>query len=94
MYKVYILKSLKDYKTYTGYTDDVEKRLNQHNQGKVQATKNRRPFEILYLENCPGLKEAKYREKYWKSGAGRRKLKKYFKEGFPPIKNDGRGSRL
>lgn len=85
MYIVYVLKSLKDYKTYTGYTDNIEKRLKEHNQGKVQATKNRRPFAILYLENFQELTEAKHREIYWKSGAGRRKLEKYFKEGFPPI---------
>ncbi len=85
MYTVYILKSLKDLKTYAGYAENAENRLREHNLGKVKATKNRRPFVILYLENFQELAEAKRREKYWKSGAGRRKLKKYFREGFPPI---------
>ncbi|MBU3925763.1 GIY-YIG nuclease family protein [Patescibacteria group bacterium] len=85
---VYILKSLKDLKTYTGFSLDVGKRIKEHNQGKVDATKHRRPFVLLYKENCFDLKEAKKREKYWKSGAGRRKLKQFFKNGFPLIQNE------
>ncbi|MFH1956330.1 MAG: GIY-YIG nuclease family protein [Patescibacteria group bacterium] len=85
---VYILKSLKDLKTYTGFSLDIEKRIKEHNQGKVDATKHRRPFVLLYKENCSDLKEAKKREKYWKSGAGRRKLKQFFKNGFPLIQNE------
>jgi putative endonuclease len=85
MYKVYILQSLKDRRTYVGFTDNIGKRLKEHNSGKVAATCNRRPFKIIYLENVDNFKDAKERELYWKSGAGRRKLKHYFNEGFPPI---------
>ena len=91
MYQVYILKSLNDLRTYAGYTKDVAVRLEDHNTGKVKATKKRLPFEIVYIENTKTLKFAKQRELYWKSGAGRRKLKHFFRVGFPPIK-DGRGS--
>ena len=84
MHQVYILKSLKDFRTYVGHSEDVVVRLAEHNSGKVKATFNRRPLEIIYTEDVVTLKEAKAREKYWKSGVGRRKLKQYFKEGFPP----------
>jgi|SRR3989344_1317265 len=85
MYFVYILKSLKDKRTYTGYAKDVSIRFLEHNSGKVKATRKRRPFGLLFIEKCDNLANAKRREIYWKSGAGRRKLKEYFIKGFPPI---------
>jgi putative endonuclease len=91
MYIVYILQSLKDLKTYTGYTENLKVRLQQHNSGKVDATKNRRPLVIIFTEEVGSLLEVKSRELYWKSGVGRRKLKSYFKFGFPP-NGIGRGS--
>ena len=78
MYTVYILQSDKDKRTYTGYTHDIQKRLQEHNSGSVDATKNRRLFKILYTEEIQSLSEAKKRELYWKSGAGRRKMKGFF----------------
>ena len=86
MYKVYILQSLKDLKTYTGYTQDINLRLKEHNSGKVKATFRRRPLKVLHIENVDNLEEAKRKKKYWKTGGGRRRLAKYFKSGFPPIK--------
>jgi len=85
MYFAYILQSLKDKRTYAGFCEDVNKRLMVHNSGKVKATENRRPFVILLTEEFQTEKEAKDREKYWKSGSGRRKLKQLFRRGFPPI---------
>ena len=84
MYQVYILKSLKDHRTYTGYAKDARLRLVDHNSGRVDATKNRRPLEIIFTEDLETLEEAKKRELYWKSGAGRRKLRGYYKPG--PVK--------
>ena len=93
MYQVYILQSFKDQRTYVGYSKDIGIRIKKHNLGKVNATRNRRPLKIIYLEKAQNLKEAKYKEKYWKSGGGRKKLSYYFKYGFPPIIfNDRRGS--
>lgn len=85
MFYIYILQSLKDERTYTGFSENAHDRLIEHNSGKVDATKNRRPLKILFLEKVESLSLAKKREKYWKSGAGRRKLKEFFKNGFPPI---------
>ena len=80
MYHTYILQSLKNQRTYTGYTKDLDRRLKQHNTGQVTATKHRSPFKILFTEEFITETEAKKREHYWKSGAGRRKLKKYLQE--------------
>ena len=89
MYQVYILQSLKDKRTYVGFSEDTRERLKEHNAGKVKATKNRRPLVILIIEGCETMAEAKKRELYWKSGGGRRKLKEYFIKGFPPVRPAG-----
>ena len=78
MFYVYVLLSLHDGRTYIGYTDNVDRRLAEHNAGRSKATKHRRPFRILFTEEFNNSKEAKLRELWWKSGAGRRKLKQYF----------------
>ena len=78
MYTVYILQSLKDKKTYVGYTNNFEKRLKQHNKGQVKSTKYRYPLKLLLKEEFNNIAEAKHRELWWKSGAGRQKLKTIF----------------
>lgn len=78
MYYTYILQSLKDQRTYVGYTSDLNERLARHNAGQVTATQHRCPLKVLFYEEYPTMQEAKKRELYWKSGAGRRKLKKLF----------------
>jgi len=78
MFCVYVLQSLKDLRTYVGYTNNFKRRLKQHNSGLVKSTKHRTPFRLLFQENFNTSQEAKKRELWWKSGAGRRKLKEYF----------------
>ncbi|MFH1601967.1 MAG: GIY-YIG nuclease family protein [Candidatus Shapirobacteria bacterium] len=75
MYITYVLKSKKDNKLYIGYTKNIEARLEEHNHGLVNATKNRRPFEVVYFEACRNKHKALQREKYFKTGFGRRFLK-------------------
>ncbi len=82
MFYIYILKSLKDDRTYVGYTDNLSRRLAEHNSGKNIATKNRRPLELLFSEQFETSTEAKRKELYWKSGGGRRNLKQMFDKGF------------
>jgi len=79
MYHVYVLRSLKDGRTYTGYTRDLHVRLQQHRDGRVLATKHRRPLELLFSEDVETSAEAKKRELRWKSSSGRRKLREFFK---------------
>lgn len=69
-YYLYILKSLKDNKHYVGISADPENRLKQHNSGKTQSTKSRRPFILIYLERLNSRQEARSREKYLKSYEG------------------------
>ena len=75
MFYIYVLKSLKDNKTYVGYTNNFQQRLYKHNSGQVKSTKFRRPLELLFSEEFNTSVEARKRELYWKSGGGRRKLK-------------------
>jgi putative endonuclease len=74
-YYTYILKSKKDGRMYTGFTNDLRKRLLQHNNGKSTYTKGRGPFEIIYYEACLLEDKARSRELYLKSGMGKRYLK-------------------
>ncbi len=75
---VYVLKSLKDGKRYVGMTDNIARRLGEHNNGYVTSTAPRRPFELTYSEEVPNRQVAREREKYMKSAAGRKYLLKVF----------------
>lgn len=63
---VYLLRSLKDNKLYCGSTTDLKRRVKEHNLGKVQSTKSRRPFELVYYEACKAIEDARNREKQLK----------------------------
>ncbi len=78
MFTVYVLQSLKDKKTYAGYTNNFERRFKQHNSGRSKSTKCRAPFKLLFKEEFENNIEAKKRELWWKSGAGRKRLKEFF----------------
>ncbi len=74
MFYTYVLKSEKDGKFYIGYTVYLKKRLKEHNSGKVAATKDRLPRDLIYLEACFHQQDALKREKYFETGFGRRFL--------------------
>ena len=76
MYTVYVLKSLKDGKQYTGSTEDLERRLKEHNAGKTASTRRRRPFVLVHTEEYESREAAEDRERYLKTGKGREELKK------------------
>ena len=75
MFYVYLLKSKKDGKWYTGSTNDLRKRLNQHNKGESTWTKRRGPWALIYYEACLNEEDTRSREKYLKTGMGKRYLK-------------------
>lgn len=79
MYYVYVIRSIKDFNLYTGFTSDLKKRFSEHNKGMNFSTKNRRPFELIYYEAALNELDAKAREKYLKSGMGKRYLKNRLK---------------
>jgi putative endonuclease len=62
MFYVYILKSLADQKLYIGSTDDLRRRLTEHNKGLSKSTKLRRPFELRYYEAFTNEHDARHRE--------------------------------
>lgn len=71
-YITYILESLKDNKRYIGYTNDLKRRLEEHEKGRSSSTKSRLPFRLIYFEGCLDEKDAKRRELYLKTTQGRR----------------------
>jgi len=75
MYFTYVLLSKKDGKFYVGHTDDLKKRLEEHNLGLVESTSLRRPLKLVYFEASLSLGDLVAREKYFKTGFGRRFLK-------------------
>ncbi|HSR88924.1 MAG TPA: GIY-YIG nuclease family protein [Candidatus Udaeobacter sp.] len=81
MYYIYILRSLKDKKFYTGYTKDLKLRFEQHQKGLCESTKDRRPLKLIYYEACLNQQDATHREKYLKTYHGkmylRNRLKSY-----------------
>ncbi len=79
MFYVYIIKSLKDEKLYIGYTADLKTRFKAHNNGKVVATKHRKPFELVYYEAFKHKEDASRQEIFYKTGQGRRILKQRLK---------------
>lgn len=81
MYFAYVLKSIEHEYFYKGHCQDLEKRLLQHNLGKTVSIKPFIPFKIIYFEKFQTEKEAIEREKYFKSAAGRKYLKKITNPG-------------
>ncbi len=77
-YFVYIIRSLKDGRFYKGQTQNIEKRVLEHNSGKTKSTKGYVPWELVYFESFKTREEALLREKYFKTGIGRAFLKKNF----------------
>jgi len=79
MYYVYILLSERDQKRYIGFTQDLERRIVEHNSGLVKSTKNRIPLKLIYFERFENKVEAMNREKFFKSGKGREFLNNILK---------------
>ncbi|MBZ9572250.1 GIY-YIG nuclease family protein [Patescibacteria group bacterium] len=85
MWYIYVLQSNKG-DWYIGSTKDLRKRILTHNSGKNRSTKYGIPWKLIYYEAGLNRKDAQAREKYLKSGMGRRylknRLKSFFAKGF------------
>lgn len=68
MFYVYILKSLRDNRIYTGYTSNLKLRFREHVSGKVKSTATRLPVKLIYYEAYRSRIDAQAREKYLKGG--------------------------
>jgi putative endonuclease len=85
IFNIYILYSVSGEKTYVGYTNDIERRIWEHNNHPQKSFTSRyRPWSVIYTEEFDSKKEAMTREKWFKSGVGREYkqiiLAKYLKE--------------
>jgi len=78
MYYVYILLSSKDGRFYIGFSGDLKRRMEEHNSGKVESTRHRRPFKLLGYEAYITKPEAEKREKFLKSSDGKKDIRKRF----------------
>ena len=79
MYKIYALFYKDLDRVYVGMTKDLTRRIAEHKRGKNISTKNRGSFSVCLIEKCRNVNEARVREKYWKSGYGKERLKKYYR---------------
>lgn len=79
MFYVYVLRSLKDSRLYKGLTQDLDKRLKQHNNGENKSTKGFMSWILIHQEVFETRLEARKTEKFFKSGAGREFLSRILK---------------
>ncbi|MEI6508227.1 MAG: GIY-YIG nuclease family protein [Bacteroidota bacterium] len=77
-FNVYVLQSEKSGILYTGFTENLNRRIHEHNTGKSKFTSGHMPWKIIYTEVVDNRLEARKREKYLKSATGKRFLKKLF----------------
>jgi putative endonuclease len=75
MFMVYAIKSVKRNYIYVGISNNLSRRLDEHNDGKNKTTKPYKPFKLIYSESFKTRSEARKREIYFKSGSGKEFLK-------------------
>ena len=80
MFTCYIIYSYKDKKLYVGHTNNIERRIKEHTEGKIKSTKERRPLTIIHCEVFSTRSEAIKREKFFKSLYGSRAKQKIVKK--------------
>jgi len=86
MYYVYVIQSQKDNKFYTGFTDNLKRRIEKHNSKTELSTKHRTPFRLIYYEGCIAKEDAIAREKYLKSGKGKKYVRNRIKSYLESLK--------
>ncbi|HOX30425.1 MAG TPA: GIY-YIG nuclease family protein [Candidatus Paceibacterota bacterium] len=86
MFYTYVLQSKKDSALYFGYTNDLQNRLKEHNNGINPSTKISRPWVVIYYEACLIETDAKRREHFFKTTQGKRLLKRRLKDYFYALK--------
>ena len=85
MYYVYVLLSAKDKKFYTGTTDDLRRRIAEHDAGRVPSTAHRRPLKLVYYESSLNQADALHREKYLKTTFGKQYIRNRIKNFLSEI---------
>ena len=75
MFIIYAIQSDVDNRIYVGFTNDLKRRLAEHNSGKTKSTKAYTPWRLIYTESVDDRIKARKREIYLKSGVGKEFLK-------------------
>jgi putative endonuclease len=91
MFYVYVLHSLEDRGFYIGFSTDLRRRMSEHKRGLSFATKYRGPWKLIYYEAYINRQDAEGRERYLKSGGGRRFLRQqltHYLGKLPSCPND------
>jgi putative endonuclease len=86
VYYVYVLRSITDDGLYIGYSANLRKRIREHRKGLSFATSFRGPWRLIYYEAYLDQRDAVGRERYLKSGAGRRFLRtqlRHYLKAYP-----------
>lgn len=78
----YILKSLSNGKFYIGSTNDLNRRLAEHNQGKTKSLRFIRPFKVMFSQEFKTLEEARKIETRLKKFKSRVIIEKIIKDQF------------
>lgn len=82
---VYVIRSQKDGRFYVGMTEDVERRLSEHNKGRTKSTKGFIPWKLFLFEAYSNRIEARKREKYLKSGFGKQWIKEKYNRSHSSV---------
>ncbi len=77
---LYVLISLKDHKFYIGSTNDLKRRLQEHQQGKNISTAKRLPVRLIFYEAYPTKSDAERRERYFKTNKGKTTLRQMLRD--------------
>ena len=75
MFYVYIIKSLSNGKLYKGLTNDLKRRIREHNSGGSTYTSNNGPWKLVYYEAFLNKEDARREELFLKSGKGKERIK-------------------
>jgi putative endonuclease len=80
-YTVYFLRSLKrSDQTYIGYTDNLDRRLSEHNRGYSKHTNKFKPWKLEAYVFATDIHTAKMVETYYKSNAGKESIKRHIEK--------------
>lgn len=80
MYYTYLLENQNDKSWYIGYTSDLKKRIFKHKNGSgAETTKRKIGWTLIYYEAYLNKKDAEGRERFLKSGSGRKFIKNQIK---------------
>ena len=80
MFYTYVLQSSKDQSLYYGYTNDLKRRIEEHNKKENDSTKHKAPWTLIYYEACLLESDARRRESYLKTSQGRHMLRRRIKD--------------